>query len=207
MAKFNSTTFGTISGRHGSAVASTTKDGKSILRVFKAPSNPNTEAQITQRSKFGFVNSELSSLREIFKVTFRDSRGMNKAVSCAIKEAVIGNSSEFSIDYSKLMFASGSIQLPEEITAVAISDDGVKLDWDTTLRMEDENPDELNVVLMNVESKFTILRENTALRSAGTITISVPDIWKGVDIYCWIYFSTPENKLTSNSKFIGTLKI
>lgn len=56
MATFNSTTFGAISGRHGSAVAAYTKNGKCILKVFKTPSNPNTDKQVAQRTKFGFVN-------------------------------------------------------------------------------------------------------------------------------------------------------
>ena len=56
MAKFNSTTFGTISGRHGSAVAATQKNGTSYLRVFRAPSDPKTAKQVNQRAKFGFAN-------------------------------------------------------------------------------------------------------------------------------------------------------
>ena len=49
MAKFSSTTFGPISGRHGTAVAATTKDGKSYIRVYRAPSNPKTEKQVAHR--------------------------------------------------------------------------------------------------------------------------------------------------------------
>ena len=207
MAKFSSSTFGTISGRHGTAAASTTKDGQSILRMYKAPSNPNTPAQVEQRGKFGFVNSELSPLRDIFKVTYRNNKGMNLAVSYALKNAVNGNSPNFALDYTKLCFAWGSIQFPDHISAVVSAGNSVKLDWDTTLRKEDEIPDGLNLVFMNVDSKFTILREGVALRDAGTVTFELPEIWAGKKVYCWAYFSTPENTLTSVSKYLGLLQL
>ena len=66
MAKFSSTTFGPISGRHGTAVAATTKDGKSYIRVYRAPSNPKTEKQVAHRSKFAFANKALSCLGSLF---------------------------------------------------------------------------------------------------------------------------------------------
>ena len=77
MAKFNSTTFGAISGRHGSAVAATTKDGKNYLRVYRAPSNPNSDKQIAHRTKFSFAIKSLGCFRNLFKETYNNSRGMN----------------------------------------------------------------------------------------------------------------------------------
>jgi len=207
MAKFNSSTFGTISGRHGSAVATTTKDGQSILKIYKAPSNPNTVAQVKQRTKFGFVNSELSALREIFKRSYRSNKGMNLAVSYALKNAVLGDAPNLSLDYSKLCFAWGSIQFPDEIKAEVQGANTIKIEWDTTTRTEDETPDELNLIFMNSASKFTILRESVALRNEGTVLFELPTMWTGTEVYCWIYFSTPENNLTSVSKFMGKLQL
>jgi hypothetical protein len=60
---------------------------------------------------------------------------------------------------------------------------------------------------MNTDSKFTILREGVALRDAGTFTFDLPEIWTGKKIYCWAYFSTPENNQTSISKFLGELQM
>ena len=71
MAQFNSLTFGTISGRHGSAVATTTKNGKSFLRVYRKPKDAKTEKQVAHRNKFSFAIASLSSMREIFKNSFK----------------------------------------------------------------------------------------------------------------------------------------
>ena len=207
MATYEESIFGAISGRHGTAVASKTADGKKIIRMYKVPSNPNTPAQVAQRDKFGFVNAELSPLREIFKVSFRSNKGMNLAVSYALKNAVTGSVKNLSIDYSKLSFAWGSIQFPDQINASVQTGNAVKVDWDITLRKEDEIPDELNLVFMNSDSKFTILRESVALRDAGTVTFELPEIWAGKEVHCWAYFSTPENNLTSVSKYLGLLQL
>lgn len=207
MASYEESIFGAISGRHGTAVASRTSDGKKIIRMYRVPSNPNTPAQVAQRTKFGFVNSQLSSMRDIFKVTYRNTKGINLAVSYALKNAVNGSSPDFTLDYSKLCFAWGSIQLPDQVSAIVNSANAVTIDWDTTLRKEDEIPDELNLVFMNVSSKFTILREGVALRDAGTVTFELPEIWAGKEVYCWIYYSTPENNQTSISKFLGIIQL
>jgi len=207
MASYEESIFGAISGRHGTAVASKTADGKKIIRMYKVPSNPNTPAQVAQRDKFGFVNAELSPLRDIFKVSFRNKKGMNLAVSYALKNAVTGSEQNLSIDYSKLSFAWGSIQFPDQISASAQTGNAVKIDWDSTLRKVDDIPDELNLVFMNSVSKFTILREGVALRDAGTVTFDLPEIWTDKEVHCWAYFSTPENSLTSVSKYLGLLQL
>jgi hypothetical protein len=67
MSKYISTTFGYISGRHGTAVAAVQKDGTTVLRVFNPPSNPRKEAQTVQRTKFAMVNQELSVMSKLFQ--------------------------------------------------------------------------------------------------------------------------------------------
>ena len=207
MASYEESIFGAISGRHGTAVASKTADGKKLIRMYRVPSNPNTPAQVAQRDKFGFVNAELSPLREIFKVSFRNKKGINLAVSYALKNAVTGSDQNYSIDYSKLSFAWGSIQLPDQISASVQTGNAVKIDWDSTLQKVDDIPDELNLVFMNSDSKFTILREGVALRDAGTVIFELPEIWTDKAVHCWAYFSTPENTFTSVSKYLGLLQL
>lgn len=206
MATFNSTTFGSISGKHGTAVAAVTKDGKNILRLYKAPHDPKTKAQVIQRRKFGFVNSTLSPLREVFKTTFRNNSGMNTAVSYAIKNAVSVQDEAISLDYTKLLFAAGSIQLPGKISATRASESNtVNITWDITLSIVDETPDQLNLVAMNAETHFTIVREKLALRDAGQFSFELPDIWGAEQVHLWAYFSTPESNATSASRFVATV--
>jgi len=64
MAKYTSTTFGKISGKHGTAVAAI-MNGQPVLKVFTPPANPNSAGQQSQRIKFGLVASGLNPLRNI----------------------------------------------------------------------------------------------------------------------------------------------
>ena len=186
MATFNSTTFGAISGRHGSAVAATTKDGKNILKVFKAPGNPNTPKQQTQRSKFGFVNSELSCMRNLFKITFRSNNGMQQAVSAALKNAVVGEAPDWTIDYSALQLSVGSVDAAIQLVVSKNSASNVQLPWNKTVTTNSSEYDWVNCVFFNNEHKMAIIKQNTAIRSDGTVAVDLPEVWAGAEIHCWI---------------------
>ncbi len=205
MAKFISTTFGSISGKHGTAVAVQNAKGEGILRIYTKPKDPKTPAQTKQRQKFGFVNKVLKPFNKVFKTTFRNNRGINQAVSYAMRNAVKEEGGELELLYENLQFAKGSLQLAENITAIRTTPKSITLSWDTTLDVEDMRPDTVNVVLMNAETHFAIVREYVALRDAGTATIDLPEVWETANILLWVYFGTPESTKTSNSQFIAEL--
>jgi hypothetical protein len=85
MSTFVSTTFGKISGRHGSAVAAIVKKGKNVLKVFTAPFNPKSVKQVAQRTKFKFVITTLLCMNDLFKITFHGLGEFHHAVSLALK--------------------------------------------------------------------------------------------------------------------------
>ena len=207
MATFNSTTFGTISGRHGSAVAATTKAGKSILKVFRAPANPNSDKQQAQRTKFGFVNSELSCMRNLFKITFRSTNGMQQGVSLAMKNAVTGDSPNYEIDYSMITLSVGSVNPSLQVSVNKTVGTKVKLEWDTTIGSESTDNDGVNFVFFNQSAKISILKQSEAIRSVGGIELELPAIWQGAEVHCWTYFSTPDDTLNSVSQYIGLIQL
>lgn len=203
MATFNSTTFGAISGRHGSAVATTTKDGKSILKIFRAPANPNSEKQQAQRTKFGFVNKELSCMRNLFKVTFRSTNGMQQGVSLAMRNAIIGESPDYEIDYSLITLSTGSVNTAGRVNASKTSDTKIKLEWDVTVGSNSTGNDWVSFVFLNQSAKMSILKQNHVLRSAGDAEIELPALWVGAEVHCWMYFSSPNDTLNSASQYVA----
>lgn len=207
MAKFNSTTFGTISGRHGTAVAATTKDGQCILRVFKAPSNPRTDAQVAQRAKFAMVNHNLSVLSEQFKITFGSSRGINQAVSLALANAVTGSYPNFALDYSQLTVATGSVQKAETVSCKSLGSSKVEIDWDATAGTPVRESDAVSVLFFNEASQLPVLKESIALRKDGKAEVTVPTVWAGASVHCWIYFTAPDGSQTSTSQYISQLAL
>jgi hypothetical protein len=208
MAKFNSTTFGTISGRHGSAVATTSKDGQSILRVYKAPSNPKTEAQVAHRAKFALVNSELSRMSKLFATSFGSSKGTQLAVGLAMRNAVTGSYPNFVVDYSKLTISMGSLQPAQQSSAVLTGATTVKVEWDTPDDTFQGSPqDNVQLVFMNPVTKVGVLKEVAAIRSAGSVEVELPSVWTGAAIHCWIYFTASDGSQTSTSQYVSLIQL
>ena len=116
MAKFHSSTFGAISGKHGSAVAVTRKDGISYIRMHVIPHNPRTDKQQAHRSKIGLVSRSLAPFNPIFKHTMGLTNGISIARSHAFKHAIVDEYPNFSIDYKKLMFSFGTLEKLQNAT-------------------------------------------------------------------------------------------
>lgn len=207
MAKFSSTTFGPISGRHGTAVAATTKDGKSYIRVYRAPSNPKTEKQVAHRSKFAYANKALSCLGSLFKETFNSSRGKSLGVSYALKNAIIGEAPDFSVDFSNLVFTIGNVN--QAINPVLTIDElNANLSWDFVAATNSKSQDCLNLIFFNEETQLSIHMKNVAQRGEKSTTCILPEVWKGSTVYCWIYFSacSGDVALNSTSQFVNSFE-
>ncbi|MFT3754042.1 MAG: DUF6266 family protein [Paludibacter sp.] len=209
MAKFNSTTFGTISGRHGSAVAATTKEGKSYLRVYRAPSDPKTDKQVAQRSKFAFANSSLSCFRNLFRETFNHRRGLNMGISYALKNAITGDYPDFTIDYSKLVFTVGNVNQALTVSANH-TDNKVTINWDFVDASQSKPDDNVSFIFFNEDTQLSIHMKDVCLRAEKTTEIELPDAWKGSEVYCWLYISATNNSMITNysaSQFVDTLQL
>ena len=214
MASFNSTTFGEISGRHGSAVAAKTKNNGNVLRVFKAPSNPNTGKQVAQRTKFAFVILYLACMRELFKYTFRNKGGFDAAVSNALKNAVSGIAPDWSIDFSKLLVASGSASVYSSGSRTATVSAGttVKIDWYTGNIHNSQfdaakADDSVTAVFFNEDLREAMLYQPEVSRIDGTLEVELPDNWAGGKAHTWMYFSRAKSSMNSNSVYIGEIQL
>ena len=202
MAKFKSSTFGEISGKHGNVVAVTMKDGTSYFREYIIPPNPNTIKQQTQRGKFGFVVKELNCMRKMFAVTFGGQYGINRAVSLAMKTCVSGDFPDFRIDYSRLQVAVGSLPLPLKTDIQKQASSLFKLTWSYDPLLHDNPDDAINIVLLNNSSKQVIFLQHIAARADGLVEFSIPESWHSAEIHIWIYFSNSNDNHFSDSKYL-----
>jgi hypothetical protein len=214
MSKFNSTTFGEISGRHGSAVAAKTKKDGNILKVFKAPSNPKTDKQVAVRTKFAFVTSYLSCMRDLFKYTFKDNGGYNAAMSYAFSNAVTGTAPNWTMDVSKLVMAVGSsnVYISGTHTVTKTTGSTVKVDWYTgnihdNIVNNAKPTDTVTVVFFNEDLREAMLYEPEVTRLEGTVDVELPDNWISGKAHCWIYFTRANKSLNSNSVYLSEVQL
>lgn len=207
MGKFVSPTFGYISGKHGTAVAAITKHGN-ILRLHRKPGNPNTPKQQEQRLKFGLVNTELAPLGEVFKIGYASPDGRQMAVSHALKNTIEGEFPDFRLNFSLVKVAAGNLPGVHHALAQENDPDGdVTITWDTTVGVQADKEDTVNLVFFNKDTKLSVLYENVAAREAGTVDQPLPEIWKGKPVHCWLYLSAKNRNATSDSFYVGLLQL
>jgi len=203
MARFTSSTFGKISGKHGTAVAAVRKDGLCILKVYRVASNPNTVGQKSQRGKFGFVMKELNCMRKLFTETYGGQYGINKAVSQAMKTCVSGEFPDFNLHYNLLVLSNGNVDLPAKITADNLPDNRIVLNWDSTLFSQSHSDDSVNIVLLNHSIKQMAFLQLVATRSQGSFETKLPRLNNTDIIHGWAYFSSVNNRGNSKSIYLG----
>lgn len=207
MATFKSTTFGKISGKYGEALATKSKTtGKNYLRVASAPTNPRTPKQVEHRGRFGYINRVMRSFYPVYKITFGGNVGIRYGINIAFKNAILGEYPEFMLDYSQLVFTEGGLYKTGMATAENSGNNAVKVDWDYS-KMVGNNPNDwTNFIFFNEDTDEAVLKQEVTQRDMSTATVELPAIWVGGKIHCWMYFSTPDGLLHSNSQYIDVVQ-
>ena len=201
MARFTSSTFGKISGKHGLAVAAVRKDGLCILKEYRVASNPNTAGQKNQRGKFGFVMREINCLRSVFTRNFGGQYGINKVVAMVMKTAVAGQFPDFLLNYSQLPVSAGSLCGADKLAMKRIDVQVLQVSWDSDLN--GSAGDKVHLVFLNSQTKTVLECYDCASRFEGKAEIQVPSTWVQTDIHAWLYFSSSETAKLSDSQYIS----
>jgi hypothetical protein len=208
MAIFKSSTFGTISGRHGEAVAMESKlTGRNYLRLHRSPSNPRSDKQLIQRGKFAYIQRFMRSFHGVLKITMGGISGKNQGVGIALKNALQGEYPDFTVDYAQLVFSDGRVDQTGSATAEKSGTNSIKIDWESTAFSNSNDTDLVHVILYNETAGQALLLQKIAERKAGTQTLEIPAVWAGGSIYCWMYFSTADGKIKSVSQYVGDVKL
>lgn len=204
MARFVSSTFGKISGKHGTAVAAVRKDGTCILKVYRVASNPNTAGQKNQRGKFGFVMKELNCLRKVLTYTYGGQYGINKAVSQAMKQAVSGEFPNFTLDFSQVHISEKILNLTTKFELNKINRQTIKVSWDTNYCPQNLKNANVSLVLLQSESKHILWEQHIVSFGNEFAELILPPVWEDVELHSWLYLSPVENYPIIQSVYLGT---
>jgi hypothetical protein len=200
----NSSILGNFSGRFGDVVVVRTK-GKTYVRKFVAPSNPQTPKQVAQRMKFSLVTNILKVLRGVIIIGFGENSGYHKSVSLALNNAIKGVYPNFSLDYSKLQLSSGRMPKCQTIDISIVSGNKVSINWKVEQWMGTDISDLASIVFLHPIDKLALFLQNQVQRSAGNFETQLPDKWAGVEIHSWIFFTSEDGKHRSDSQYLGPL--
>lgn len=201
MAKYYSSTFGKISGKHGTAVAVIMKDGSTYLRKYTKPSNPRTEKQQAHRAKFALSSKALVPFNPIFKETIGITNGISIARSYAFKNTIVGEYPNLYMDYEKLMFSFGPIEKLQN-TSITRNERIISIQWDFKKMHNCQNSDNVNLIIFNKIENQVIHLKDVAERSEKKYNIDIHENWAYSELYVWAYVKHDDK--VSDSVFIGS---
>ena len=200
-----------VSGKIGPVVAYTSQFGKHVLRKHVIPTDPKTPKQLAYRMKFGLVNSSLTPFSKIIKDGFiKKHNAYRSVISKAIKEAIVGEYPNFSIDYSKIPLAEGKLKLPSDITVNIDNKVGaLQLTWSTQnldYTNYNQSDDILNIVCFNENAQSVFVKHDAARRQNGKMVFFFDKIIETCgsynNLHFWIYFSSMDGKDNSGSWYV-----
>jgi len=209
MAKLSSGILGGISGTVGNVVGGSWRGVDYIRSKPATVKNPNTEAQQTQRARFRLVISLLKKILPFINIGFskgvRNQTPMNRAVSVNLKQAVTGTLSDLKIDPEKLVLSQGVLPGGPSAASDASTAGTVTITWqDNTGESGASADDGAMVLIYNQDKDSVVYRLNAAVRSDGTIDVSIPANWSGDTIAVYLAFRSALGQDVSGSQFLGS---
>lgn len=211
MGTFKKGILGGFSGKVGTVVGANWR-GLDVMRSLPKKSGLNpTQQQVEQRQKFALVMGFLSPLTHILSVYYGNVSGtssrLNNAVSYHLKEAVIGSSPNFMIDYSKVVISKGEVIAAKDAMMTAPQAGVVKLDWaDNSGQVLAETSDLVLVVLYNIEKAQFVVADGAATRQDMTLDIAIPAAFSGDTLHAWVGFANMAQKKAASSVYLGSLQ-
>jgi len=196
---------GGFNGKVGNVVGSTWK-GKSVMKIRPATvTNPNTERQQNQRSRFGLVGRFLQAHRNLIRIGFRaytkDMTASNAAMSYNLANAVSGQFPDLSMDFSKVRISMGTLAPVSGVAVASESAASVTLNWlDNSQANNAHESDQLVVSLFDVATSEVVYVPGCASRSQATATLNLPAEWSGRTVEVLAFLISLEGTSTSNGR-------
>ena len=205
MAKYDQGILGPFRGKLGTVIGVTIRGQHVMKGLGPIRIDKPTDAQKIVRTKLSVMSDFLTPLKDILTIGFVKKRNsltsFNQAMRTNLKAGVIDDTSEFALDYAKVVLSSGS--LPGVFRAeFAFQDpDQVKFQWD---RYPGSNPnDNVRLLLYSPQlHKHYIIRKSIS-RSALQYVAEVPQSLANTELHGWMLFSN--GKDVSNTIYLGSI--
>ena len=212
MGKIAQGVLGGFSGKVGNIVGGTWK-GIDYMRIKPANvSNPKTQGQLDQRSKFSTVLKFLQPLTDFLKVGFKlyaiKMTQFNSAMSYNLNNAITGTYPNFTIDYTKALVSRGSLVGAAGAAAASSSASVVEFTWtDNSGSGNALGTDKALLVIYNATKGYAVYDSAGASRATQAQNLTVPSDFSGDSVEAFIGFVSEDGKEVANSVYIGSVTV
>lgn len=175
---------------------------------------PPSENEMAVRLKFALVTRFLAKANTLIKLGYKKkvkkySSPMNIAVKETLRDAVTGEFPNFSIDYSKVVISTGSLDEPWETFMLPIGGAGIRISWLISRYMSKSSDitDMAMVFLYCEQTDQGVTVEQAAKRDDLGLTIELDKGFAGYHWHAWIFFISENKKLVSDSVYLEEIKL
>ena len=207
MARIYQGILGPFSGKVGEVIGSSWKGIPYIKARPTQFHDAKTPKQLTHRMKLQAAHGFARSIKPLIEIGFRNVTGTqtpyNKAVSCVLKNAVVGEYPEVGIAPNKIIVSQGVLAKVDGCKASIQEDGNIIFSWEEQNSLsEDLDHIEATILAYNFakqQGKWTSVCQS---EHQGAIKISTD--WQGNAIACYIFFASTTSAEVSDSEFLGT---
>ncbi len=211
MARFSNGVVGQVDGAVGAVVVSKWR-GKGVMKQ-KATFSRNRRfslAQLIQQARFAVAHKTLRRFTDLFASTFQDVSGQigrGLAMKHFLRNAVVGTYPDFSVDYSKMLVAQGSLMNVWGVTAVSDELGKLRFNWTHSNVEVKANATDI-VILIAYCPELNLLWYTVAgpQRTAMSAEVDMP-FFSGKEVQTWIAVRSETGKLVSDSIYTGAVTI
>lgn len=160
--------------------------------------------QLDTNSKFALMQSFLGKVSSMVSKGYLSKKTtttpLNEAFSVNVKEAIIGTSPNFSIDYDKVTLTKGPLHRVSSLTA-SVTDTSVEFTWFYNPQYEQAS-DKFSVLVVNLSKDAYYLFDWIAQRGVMQASIALPPDFEGDELLTWSCFQNEMATQVSNSSFL-----
>lgn len=211
MGKIKKGILGSFSGKVGTVVGAVWNGIGYMRSLPSSVTNPNTEKQQSQRSRFSLVLAFLKAItafiREGYKLYASGKTAFNAAMSYIVQNAISGEYPDFSLDYSAILVARGSLTAAQD-AAADISADAAAFSWVDNSGTGTAAADDVAMLLVfDIDRTEAIYSTAGGVRSDASASLSLPSYWAGETVEAYLAFQSADGTAVSNSSYLGEFTV
>lgn len=203
---------GPFSGKVGTVVGAIWKGIGTIRALPASFTDPQTEGQVNQRTKFSAVVAFLQPNQAFVKQGFRffaiRMSAFNAAQSYVLKNAITGTAPNFSVDYPNALVSRGKLEGVLGGTA-GVTTGTLSVLWTDNSAQGNAKPDDQVMLLAynSTKGESHILLEDPATRTDGSISTALPAHYVGDTVQVYLAFQAADGSMVSNSTHLGAVVV
>lgn len=209
MARITKSPIGQLSGKAGGLVFKTGKNGNYVSSLPVHRNNKPSPVQQLQRNKMTVVMEFMRPFQNVFKEVYfpfqQDKSGFHAAKSHYLKEAVVLENGDYTIDYSKALLSFGDLRIVENLQLTPdVDNHTLTIQWADNSKQAMAYPDDqLMVVCFAPETQQRCYFTQLAKRSDLQAVCDLGNFTTAAEFHVWVGFHQPEQQRASPSVYGG----